>query len=235
MKYKQPVIVLIFLLFLVSVLLGGSLLVQRNSDKVPLIAGGGGSSRPVISPTPPEVITPVDPPVEVEQPSVDPDENLNGSGGEFVDPLAPVEDPSAKARELTNQREYKVVSGDTVSTITVREWGNVMLWPDLYVNNQWIYNDPDLILPGELVMIFDKLGHGRSELTAEEKEYLLDAYLQVYKLYQQLGEKRNASKWYTLGLALRVEPRFFEIYADRIDPRDIEMVRTLQKQSGAFR
>ncbi|NIZ46761.1 hypothetical protein PVA44_04260 [Entomospira nematocerorum] len=245
MKYRQPIIVLSLLLFLVAVALTGFLLYQRNQTGLPLIVSGGNSGLN-INPSLPVI----------EEDKVD--ENINitideeGLNQEFVidvsevpestieevdsvDPSAILEEVTPLKRELQNTREYKIRSGDTVSGITVKEWGNVVLWPDLYVNNQWIYDDPDLILPGEIVTVFDKLGMGRSELSAEEVKLLSEAYIKVYTLYAQLGSKRNASKWYTLGLALRVEPRFFEIYADRIDPRDIEMVRSLNQQANALR
>ncbi|NIZ40761.1 hypothetical protein PVA45_04480 [Entomospira entomophila] len=242
MKYRQPIIVLSLLLFLVAVALTGFLLYQRNQTGLPLIVSGGTSDLNINPSTPIIEEDGNGNSIDITVDGSDLDTELGIDNPELptenpdeLENLATPEEEIPFKRELQNTREYKVRSGDTVSGITVKEWGNVVLWPDLYVNNQWIYDDPDLILPGEIVVVFDKLGMGRSELTADEIKLLSEAYIKVYTLYAQLGPKRNASKWYTLGLALRVEPRFFEIYADRIDPRDIEMVRSLNQQAKALR
>jgi hypothetical protein len=225
MTYRQPIIVLSLLLFLIAVALAGFLMHQRNQTKVPFVTAVTRPTQPVVNPTPSDPV--VDP--------VDSGEDGLGIEDPVVELVEPTQPAPVLERVFSGQKEYKVVAGDTVSTITLRQWGNVVLWPDLYTSNKWIHNDPDLILPGELVMIFDKLGNNATQFSEQDKQYLLEAYIKVYKMYRDLGEKRNASKWYTLGLALRVEPTFFELYANEIDERDIQMVRSLNQQAAAFR
>lgn len=255
MKYKQPIVVLSLLLFLIAVALSGFLLYQRNQEITPLVFSGDyvvGTTyaqenvSPIVHPSP-KVLDVIE--IDLDDIILPSENNLNFLQESSIDfyqekdiayevdtNITPLIDGKTESTEriFSNQRNYKVSAGDTVSDITVREWGNLILWPDLYVNNQWIYDDPDLILPGEVLTIFDKLGNDQEHLSDLDKKYLTEAYLKVYHLYAKLGERRNASKWYTLKLALRVEPNFFEIYANQIEQRDIDMVNKLQSQSQAF-
>jgi hypothetical protein len=140
-------------------------------------------------------------------------------------------DVNGLQRRLINQ--YKVVTGDTVSGIAYARWGNAYLWPDLYVNNVWRSQDPDLIYPGEVVDILNRLGpNGR--FTQQEINAINNAYLEVYNLYKRQGPVRNNSKWYTLYSATRVIPNFLEMNKDKIDADDIKMAQRHASESKAF-
>ncbi len=50
---------------------------------------------------------------------------------------------------------YTVMSGDSLSRIARRLWGNAALWPRLFEANRSTIKDPDLIYPGQVLTIPD--------------------------------------------------------------------------------
>jgi nucleoid-associated protein YgaU len=50
-------------------------------------------------------------------------------------------------------RTYVVVSGDSLSKIAKREYGDAQKWPKIYEANRAIIKDPDLIYPGQELRI----------------------------------------------------------------------------------
>jgi LysM repeat protein len=52
-------------------------------------------------------------------------------------------------------RTYTVVSGDTLSRIALRFYGNANLWSIIYYANRDIIRDPNLIFPGQVLKIPD--------------------------------------------------------------------------------
>lgn len=50
-------------------------------------------------------------------------------------------------------RTYVVVSGDSLSKIAKREYGDAQKWPKIYEANRNIIKDPDLIFPGQELRI----------------------------------------------------------------------------------
>lgn len=51
------------------------------------------------------------------------------------------------------QRVYVVVSGDSLSKIAQREYGNANQWNRIYEANRDILKDPDKIFPGQKLRI----------------------------------------------------------------------------------
>lgn len=49
----------------------------------------------------------------------------------------------------TATRIYEVVSGDSLSKIAKREYGDMMKWKQIYEANRDIIKDPNLIYPGQ--------------------------------------------------------------------------------------
>ncbi len=62
---------------------------------------------------------------------------------------SPVRSPVAATGSPTADREYVVVSGDTLRTIALQLYGDAALWQRLYqANRDTIGNDPDALQPG---------------------------------------------------------------------------------------
>lgn len=53
----------------------------------------------------------------------------------------------------TGQKVYVVVSGDSLSKIAQREYGNANQWNRIYEANRDILKDPDKIFPGQKLRI----------------------------------------------------------------------------------
>lgn len=53
----------------------------------------------------------------------------------------------------TATKSYKVVSGDSLSKIAKREYGNANEWTRIFEANKDILKDPDKILPGQMLKI----------------------------------------------------------------------------------
>lgn len=63
-------------------------------------------------------------------------------------------DLSAPAPEVEVKVEYyEIVSGDTLSKIAKRYYGNAMDYPKIFEANREVIKDPDLIYPGQKIRI----------------------------------------------------------------------------------
>jgi len=71
------------------------------------------------------------------------------SGGSSTAPSAPSPTPPPAPAERT----YVVVSGDSLSKIAKREYGDANKWPKIYDANRDIIKDPNLIHPGQKLKI----------------------------------------------------------------------------------
>jgi len=62
--------------------------------------------------------------------------------------------PAADQAPATGaSRTYVVVSGDSLSRIAKREYGDAQKWPQIYEANRDIIKDPDLIFPGQILRL----------------------------------------------------------------------------------
>ena len=68
-------------------------------------------------------------------------------------PSPSVGGPETIAPPVTTGRTYVVVSGDSLSKIAKREYGDAQKWPKIYEANRNIIKDPDLIYPGQELRI----------------------------------------------------------------------------------
>ena len=127
--------------------------------------------------------------------------------------------------------KHTVVWGECFSLITGDYWGDMFLWPDLYMLNDMKSGDPDLIYPNEVVEIFNRLGEGDS-FSAREKDAILEAYIDVYDIYKGLGDEKNNSAWSLLWCAAKYDRNFLDKYADRIDPADRAMAQKYISEKG---
>ncbi len=55
--------------------------------------------------------------------------------------------------DTTGQRTYTVVSGDTLSKIAKREYGDASKWHAIYEANRDTIKNPDLIYPGQVLTL----------------------------------------------------------------------------------
>jgi hypothetical protein len=144
------------------------------------------------------------------------------------EPVKPAE-PELIPRHKTG--EHTVRKGESFSLITGFYWEDIFLWPDLYIRNSMRSDDPDLIYPDEIIKIYNRLGIG-DEFTRRETDEILEAYLQVYRVYKKLGDEKNNSVWSLLWCAARYDHDFLKKYGDRIDPEDRAMAQKYIDEQG---
>lgn len=75
------------------------------------------------------------------------------SGGSSTTPGTGVGAPDTSATSTATGRVYVVVSGDSLSKIAKREYGDAQKWPTIYEANRSIIKNPDLIYPGQELRI----------------------------------------------------------------------------------
>ncbi len=61
--------------------------------------------------------------------------------------------PVSAAATVANEHEYTVVSGDSLSAIAKREYGDASKWHAIYEANRDTIKNPDLIHPGQKLRI----------------------------------------------------------------------------------
>lgn len=67
---------------------------------------------------------------------------------------------SSSSAPVADDRTYTVQSGDSLSKIAQREYGNASEWKKIYEANRGIISNPDLIHPGQVLTLPH---HGSSE------------------------------------------------------------------------
>ena len=75
------------------------------------------------------------------------------SGGSSTAPAPGVGEPEAVGPSVVTGRTYVVVSGDSLSKIAKRQYGDAQKWPRIYEANRGVIKDPDLIYPGQELRI----------------------------------------------------------------------------------
>lgn len=126
---------------------------------------------------------------------------------------------------------HTVADGESFSLITGIHWGDIYLWPDLYVLNDMESSDPDLIFPEENVDIYNRLGDGDG-FDDTERRAVLDSYIQVYDVYKSLGPEKNGSLWTLLWTATKYDREFLNSYASRIDAEDRAVAKRYVEEEG---
>jgi nucleoid-associated protein YgaU len=75
------------------------------------------------------------------------------SGGSSTATSPGVAGPETSAPSVTAGRTHVVVSGDSLSKIAKREYGDAQKWTKIYEANRNLIKDPDLIYPGQELRI----------------------------------------------------------------------------------
>lgn len=151
----------------------------------------------------------------------------NKESAEIVEVVESVVSTPARAKT----GEHVVKNGDWFSTITGKYWGDIFLWPDLYVLNTMKSNDPDLIYPQEIIDIYESL-YADGKLSSGDRKTIAEAYLSVYDIYKGLGSQKRDSAIILLYAATKYDREFLEKYVDRIDVNDRKMAEKYIAESG---
>ena len=90
-----------------------------------------------------------------EKPKADFSNVQSGSSSTATEPAARIPDPVPTGTTGTSAAEgnYVVVSGDSLSKIAKREYGDMNQWRRIYEANKDQIKDPDLIHPGQKLRI----------------------------------------------------------------------------------
>lgn len=64
-------------------------------------------------------------------------------------------------KEVENPYQYyTVVYGDSLWSISAEYYNDPLVWPNIFKNNQNIIYDADLILPGQSLIMYEKISNG---------------------------------------------------------------------------
>ena len=136
--------------------------------------------------------------------------------------------PLPEEQQPGKPEPYRIASGDSFSVIARSVWGNIHLWPYIYDSNKENYPDPDILRPGDNILIPQK----PDPVTQIDK--IESSILSAYRRYRSLIEEqqnspRNAmrviSSRYVLAGGERLSPSFLDRYKDKIRPEDIRRVK----------
>jgi len=213
---------ILFLLFLILIILFG---VRYGYD---IIQSRRNSRDDVVKLAPPQPAMDIP---KSEKPLQQPEPDVK----EVSEPSQPSETMTEKPESGKIERfvtgEHRVRKDESFSMITGFYWDDIFLWPDLYIRNSMRSEDPDLIYPDEIVTIYNRLGKGRN-FTDRETSEILEAYLEVYRIYKKLGSEKNNSVWSLLWCAARYDHNFLDTYKDKIDPKDRAMAQKYIDEQG---
>jgi nucleoid-associated protein YgaU len=79
--------------------------------------------------------------------------NVNKPKADFSNVQGGSSTTAPRARAEAEVRRYTVVSGDSLSKIAKREYGDAQKWRQIYEANRDQIKDPDLIYPGQVLTI----------------------------------------------------------------------------------
>jgi nucleoid-associated protein YgaU len=79
--------------------------------------------------------------------------NVRGGSADFSNVRGGSSSTAPSSRPDVEVRSYTVVSGDSLSKIAKREYGDAQKWRQIYEANREQIKDPDLIYPGQVLTI----------------------------------------------------------------------------------
>ncbi|MDA3958925.1 HU family DNA-binding protein [Oceanispirochaeta sp.] len=125
---------------------------------------------------------------------------------------------------------YRIVPGDSFSLLAQKRWGNITLWPYLYSKNISVFSDPDLVRPGDSIII------PTQPVLDKDQSQIEDSILMAYKRYrdlisEQIGNPRNPRREISADYVLlggeQLYPRFLDRNKSSIRVEDIRRVEKL--------
>jgi DNA-binding protein HU-beta len=82
---------------------------------------------------------------------------------------------------------YSILSGDNFSELTEKKWGDIALWPYLYMLNIDTYPDPDVLLPGDILILPSKPDKNINKTEIEQSIFI------AYNRYKELIKNQKTS------------------------------------------
>jgi len=131
---------------------------------------------------------------------------------------------------VTPGTSYRITPGDSFSILAKEKWGNIYLWPFIYSINRMNYPDPDLIRPGDSIMIPPQPDTNRDQIRIEDS--ILMAYTRYRELIrEQAGSAKNPRRELSAGYVLvggeTLYPSFLTRNSKLIRPEDIRRAEEL--------
>ena len=74
---------------------------------------------------------------------------------------------STMIEDENTYRYHTVVFGDSLWSISAKYYNDPFLWPNIFKNNQNIIYDADLILPGQSLIMYEKISDGSRKKARE--------------------------------------------------------------------
>lgn len=132
--------------------------------------------------------------------------------------------------EIPPETSYDIEPGDSFSLLAQKSWGNIYLWPYLYKRNSSSFPDPDLVQPGDNIVIPPQPDKENDQIRIE------DSILFAYQRYRSLiseqtnspkNPKRERSAGYVLLGGEKLYPSFLDRNKREIRVEDIRKVEDL--------
>lgn len=188
--------------------------------------------------------------VEEEQSPEEPTAGMEPEAEEVSEPETALETAVETGRRVSAPESYRVTPGDTLYDVSRELWGNEDFWPLIFRRNAPPLDHPDRISPySNLRLGIAPLEDGA--LDREEREELLEGYVEAYQAYRHRGEEAlsiglnrsneyiiqrgrvlvNKAQW-LLYRGLVIDPDFLDEYASDIQDRDRRVVESYLKRFG---
>lgn len=197
-----------------------------------------------------------DAPADEATPAESPEPAADATTSSDAQPVAAAQ-PTAETQSATEgpapadatpagRSSRTVQRGDTLSGVAGEVWDNPYLWPVLLAANQDAIGNPDLLRPGQTIVI-----PSRPSTRATADSSLLSAHVLAYRRYrdygahairhsEQLGNSwvlsigkrlENKALW-VLYSGLRFDPGILDSFADEIDRADRQTVNGFVDRFG---
>jgi nucleoid DNA-binding protein len=130
----------------------------------------------------------------------------------------PVPEPEPAAviveAETRPDTSYDIEPGDSFSLLAQKSWGNIYLWPYLYRRNSSSFPDPDLVKPGDNIVIPPQPDKENDQIRIEDS--ILFAYQRYRSLIsEQENSPRNPNRELSAGYVLLGGERLYPSFLDR--------------------
>lgn len=128
---------------------------------------------------------------------------------------APVPEPAVIEEVQTPpETSYDIAPGDSFSLLAQKSWGNIYLWPYLYRRNSSTFPDPDLVRPGDNIVIPPQPDQENDQIRIEDS--ILFAYQRYRTLIsEQTDNPRNPNRELSAGYVLLGGERLYPSFLDR--------------------
>ncbi|MBI4978687.1 MAG: LysM peptidoglycan-binding domain-containing protein [Spirochaetes bacterium] len=142
---------------------------------------------------------------------------------------------SAFIDEIKNgTSDYSVKYRDSLWFLAKKFYGNGFYWPFIYAQNLERLKNPDMILPGQKLVIpklpQDLLSDRNERIPANVRTGLAESYFEIHEIYISVGQLEHA-RW-MLYLADRFDPSLVESKRDTVTKDNLDFITRLRKREG---